>query len=409
LLPVVAYDADLGFQYGGLVNFFNYGDGSTYPAYKHSIYVEVSRYTRGSGVNQLLYDSKYLLPKKIRITAEINYLTEQALDFYGFNGYRAAYFPDFEDQNSSHYISRMFYRHERNTFRLVADFQGQIRENKLRWLAGFSHFNVAVGKVDIDKLNDGRDPEDMLPDTAGLYDKYVDWGIIEQKEKDGGQVEMLKLGLIYDTRDQEANAMKGIWTEMIFATCPSWLGNKDYPFTKLALTHRQYFTLLPKKLSFVYRIGYQGTIAGRAPFYMQPYMISSYSVVSKSDGLGGAKTIRGVLRNRVVGDDIAYTNLELRWKFYKRIISGQNVYLMLIGFADAGMVLDEIDVDKSNIPYSEYLYDYFEMKGDCLHGAGGLGLRIVLNENFIIAADYGFSFDKRNGSGGLYINTKNLF
>ena len=409
LLPVVAYDSDLGFQYGGLVNFFNYGDGTTYPTYKHSVKFEISRYTKGSGVNQLLYDSKYLLPKKIRLTADLSYLTEQALDFYGFNGYEAYYNPDYVNDQSKDYISRMYYRHARNTFRIVTDFQGNLYKQKLRWLVGFSYFNNQIAAVDIAKLNEGKDAGDKLPDTASLFNKYVDWRLIEPKESDGGNIQMLKLGLVYDTRDHEANAMKGVWTELLLATAPSFLGNEEYTFTKLAFTHRQYFTLIKKKLSFVYRLGYQGTISGRVPFYFQPYMISSYAVVTKSDGLGGAKTLRAVLRNRVVGNGVAYGNMELRWKLWKGFVAKQNVYLMLNGFCDAGMVVDPIDVDRSKVPYSEIISEYFVTNRDYIHGCAGIGLRIALNENFIIAADYGRAFDKRDGVSGLYINVNNLF
>ena len=45
VLPSVAYDADLGFQYGALTNLYYFGDGSTYPEYLHSIYAEVNRTT----------------------------------------------------------------------------------------------------------------------------------------------------------------------------------------------------------------------------------------------------------------------------------------------------------------------------------------------------------------------------
>ena len=46
LLPSIAYDADLGFQYGALTNIYYYGDGSTYPEYLHSIYLEANRTTK---------------------------------------------------------------------------------------------------------------------------------------------------------------------------------------------------------------------------------------------------------------------------------------------------------------------------------------------------------------------------
>ena len=46
-VPVVAYNRDVGFKYGALVNFYNFGDGSRYPLYDHSLYFEYSRTTKG--------------------------------------------------------------------------------------------------------------------------------------------------------------------------------------------------------------------------------------------------------------------------------------------------------------------------------------------------------------------------
>ena len=82
-VPVVAYDRDVGFKYGGLVNFYHFGDGSRYPMYDHSLYFEVSRTTKKSGINMFTYDSDKLIPG-IRTAAEVSYLTEKALDFYGY-------------------------------------------------------------------------------------------------------------------------------------------------------------------------------------------------------------------------------------------------------------------------------------------------------------------------------------
>ena len=89
-VPAIAYDSDIGFKYGGVVNFYNYGDGTTYPKYLHSLYFEWSRTTKGSGINQFTYDSEYLIPN-VRVSAEASLLTEKALDFYGFNGYESKY------------------------------------------------------------------------------------------------------------------------------------------------------------------------------------------------------------------------------------------------------------------------------------------------------------------------------
>ena len=51
-LPVISFNSDLGFQYGGLINLYDYGDGSHYPKYNHSLYFEASWYTKGSGVKR---------------------------------------------------------------------------------------------------------------------------------------------------------------------------------------------------------------------------------------------------------------------------------------------------------------------------------------------------------------------
>lgn len=408
-LPAVSFDSDLGFQYGLIGNLFNYGDGTLYPEYKWSLYGEWSRTTKGSGTNQIFFDSKYILPRGIRITADISLLTEQALDFYGFNGFESAYIPQFEDDDDPEYISRMFYRHEREIVRISFDFQGKLFGKHWNWLGGVGYYNAEIGSVDIDKLNKGLDDEDKLPEVDGLYDKYVDWGLINPEEVDGGSIKSLKLGVIYDSRDNEPNPQKGLWTEALVMTAPSFMGNKESAYTKLSVIHRQYFPVVANKLTFAYRVGWQGTISGHTPFYMQPYMINSFTKVTKNDGLGGAKSLRGVLRNRVVGDGIAYSNLELRYKFIQFNKWNQNFYLSLNGFGDFGMVTKEIDIDKSLINPSIDHSKFFDQESDNLHSSYGLGIRIAMNQNFILAVDYGIAADKRDGDSGLYINIGFLF
>lgn len=409
-LPVVAYDADMGFQYGLVGNLFLFDSTVEYPEYKHAIKIEVSRYTKGSGVNQIFYDSKYLIPGRIRLTADLSYLTERALDFYGFNGYQAIYTPEWEDDEDADYITRMFYRHERKLFRFTCDFQGPIYGDNFRWLGGIGIMNFKTGTVDIDRLNKGKDEDKILPDTITLYDQYVEWGIIPEDEKDGGNTNFIRGGLIYDTRDNEPNPMKGLWDEALLIYAPGFLFNDDVSFLKLVLIHRQYFTIVKEKLNFCYRLGYQGTIAGHTPFYFQPYMLSSFSFVTKTDGLGGAKNLRGVLRNRVVGDGVAWGNVEFRWRIVDFVVAKQNIYLGLNVFGDAGLVVQPVDFDHdfSNPEDIENYFD-FSYDRDKLHPSAGAGLRIGWNENFIIAVDYGFAMDGQDGVSGLYIAFGNLF
>ena len=203
-LPTITFNSDLGFQYGALVNLYNYGDGSRYPKFDHSLYFEVSRFTKGSGINRFFYDSDQLI-KGIRTSVDISLLTDKALDFYGFNGYESKYNPAWEDDEDIDYHSRVFYKHERKLFRFKTDFQGKLVGEKLGWVAGFTYYHFDVNSVDIDNLNEGKDEEDKLPDVEGLYDRYVSWDIIPDEEIKGGPVTYLKLGVSYDTRDNEPN------------------------------------------------------------------------------------------------------------------------------------------------------------------------------------------------------------
>jgi len=69
--------------------------------------------------------------------------------------------------------------------------------------------------------------------------------------------------------------MRGIWSEIILIGAPKPLSNMESGFTKLVVTHRQYFTLVKDKLSFVYRLGLQSTIFGKVPYYVEPIMYMS--------------------------------------------------------------------------------------------------------------------------------------
>ncbi|MCK9254873.1 MAG: BamA/TamA family outer membrane protein [Bacteroidales bacterium] len=404
LVPVVSYNSDLGFQYGGLVNFYNYGDGSTFPKYKHSIYTEISRYTKGSGIYRLFYDSEFVIPK-VRLTADLSYLPDQALDFFGFNGYDAVYNSDYTSENSSEYITRMYYKHQRDILRLKVDFQGSTGLKNLNWAIGYNLMNIKTGQVPIEKLNKGKDAENMLPDTLNLFDNYVNWGIISPEEKNGGWHNSLKLGLVYDTRDNEACPMKGVWSELVVFNS----FNENFIFGKLAATHRQYFTIIPKNLSFVYRLAYQANIYGKSPYYMLPYMIYSYMPSSTVDGLGGNKTLRGMIRNRVVGDGVVYGNAEFRYKFVRFKFIKQDWYLALNPFVDAGMVVQKTKIDKTGVPSTIDQSLFFNENAEALHLTYGCGLHIALNENFVVAADIGFPVKKADGKMGVYIGMNWLF
>ncbi len=410
-VPAVAYDSDIGFLYGVILNLYHYGDGSRYPKYNHSLYMEWSNTTKGSMKSILRYDSDRLIPG-IRTSAEISYNTEQALDFYGFNGYQSLYDMNIEDDtHPTDYLSRLFYKMDRKMLLLRTDFMGDIIEDKLHWFAGFEFRNMKMDTVNTSKLNEGKSAEKQLPYVGGgLYGRYTDdWGIIPADQMNGGSNTLIKAGLVYDTRDNEPNPMKGMWTEAQVLFSPSFLGNSSLSYGRLVLTHRQYFTIVPEDLNFVYRLSYQAKLGGEMPYYMLPFVFNSPPSWTR-DGMGGSKTMRGILRNRVAGEDYFLANIEIRWKFAYFRLFKQNFYLALSGFMDAGMVTGKYEFDMSGVPTNDPdAMMFFPDDPETLHTSAGAGLHIAWNRNFIIAVDYGRALDKRDGVSGLYIGLDFLF
>lgn len=405
-LPAISFDSDLGVQYGAVVNLFDYGDGSRYPNYNHSLYFEVSRYTKGSGVYSIRYDSDQLFPG-IQISSDLSYLPDLAYDFYGFNGYEAIYNPEWTDDSSNEYISRMYYKYDNKQFRANVDLEGRLIGQHIKWIAGIKMMNFRIAPVNLDKLNKGKSGDDILPDVEGLYEKYLDWGIISENEANGGFVPSLKAGLVYDTRDNKSNPTKGIWDEISMEVSPEFLGSES-SFNRLSIYHRQYFSLIPEKLTLAIRFNYQTSFAGHVPFYYQNQVISSVMRFSTSEGLGGASTIRGALRNRIVGDGYFLGNLETRWEITRFSFINNNFYFGLVGFTDFGQVTKKIKVDPK-VAFLPSENGYFDEGAEKMHITYGAGFRVGMNENFIVRIDYGRVTDKRDGTSGIYMGLNYLF
>jgi len=416
-LPAITFDSDLGFQYGALVEFFNYGDGSTYPEFFDHIYAEISRFTKGSGIYRLMYESNHLIPG-VHLTSDLSYLPDKANHFYGFNGYESVFNKQWMDDEEADYRSRMFYRFERNQFRFKNDFQGKLSGEHIKWSAGFAFQNFSAGSVDIDKLNKGKDGEDQLPqlnEEPGLFEIYRDsLGLISANEADGGWVNTLRAGVEWDSRDNRPNPMKGIWSELGIEISPKFMGN-DWEFSRFYITHRQYFTLVENDLSLVYRLGYQTTLSGTVPFFYQSQVITSILTGATNEGLGGSSTLRGVLKNRVVGDGFVLGNVELRWKPVYFKLLRQDCYLGLNLFYDFGMVTksiklpDDLQSTFTNELTNYNFPDFFNPGEEKLHHSAGISIMPVMNQNFVIAVDIGKSFSKQDGNIGFSIGLNYLF
>jgi len=414
-LPATTFDSDLGFQYGALVEFYNYGDGSKFPDYIDRTYTEISHFTKGSGIYRFMYESFHLIPG-VHLVTDLSYLPDQANHFYGFNGYESVFNKLWMDDESSSYRTRMFYRNQRNQFRFKNDMEGKLAGDHLKWSAGFAFQNFEISSVDIERLNKGKDVKlPSVTDAPGLFELYQMNGIITDNEFDGGWVNTLKAGIAWDTRDNRPNPMKGIWTETGVEFAPGFMGN-DWSFSRFYIIHRQYFTLVENNLSFVYRLNYQSTLSGNVPFFYQSQAITSILTGATNEGLGGSSTMRGILRNRIIGDAFVLGNFELRWKpVYFKFLK-QDCYLGLNAFYDIGRSVsgiklpDNLQSTFTSGPYtSDSFSDYFKPDEEKFHQSAGISIMPVMNNNFVIAIDIGKSFNEQDGNIGFSIGLNYLF
>ena len=411
-LPVVAFDNDRGFQYGALLNLYNFDDGSTYPNPKSAWYFEASAYTKGTSKVIVNYDNREIFDG-VRLFAGASYSNEKALDFYGLNGYQTLYDVNqltiatddakLQDKMAAGKYPMGFYRHSRNLLKAKAELQGHITEN-FYWEAGYN-LNWSTIKA--------FTPDNYTVLEGNLYDLYQAWGIISPDQANGGLVSALRLGLMYDTRDREKNPSKGIWAEAHVSAAPSFLGT-SHPFTHVGATMRQYLPIIDKKLTFAYRAVYQGFFGKDVPWYALPVYTVMGSADADWDGLGGYRTVRGLSLNRVQGLQTFFYNTELRWRFVDFQFANQNIALALSTFCDGATVLQGYDLSNRTAltnPGAAVLYEKFidTSKADALHMAAGGGFRFIMNENFIIALELARCFDKRDGGNAFYINTGFLF
>lgn len=407
-LPAIAYDADKGFQYGAILQIFNYGDGHNYPNYDNKTYLEYSRFTKGSQLIQVQYDDRELIPG-IRWSSALRINLDKAFDFYGFNGYQT-YYDCARVTSKEGFGFKPFYRMKKNEYSIKSDFLGTINPN-LKWEAGiFARYNQ-IGDIDYESINKGKDESAKFPTTVPtLYSIYEKLGVISKEEAEGGLSSGIRLGMVYDTRDKEGAPTHGIWAEGHISAALPYISK--IPFYRYSFTWRQYFPIVSHDiLTFAYRLNYEGNFGKNAPFYALPFM-TAMGEKDDADGMGGYRTARGIMRTRVVGLDMAAYTVELRWRPVQFTAFNQNLAIGLSAFSDGCMVTRGRDVKALELLAAAPVKVYGQEK-DSLHAAVGSGLRLIMNENFIVAFEYGTPIThfmknsplyNQDGTGAFYIN-----
>ncbi len=423
VLPTATYSVDNGFQAGAFGDIYYYGDGKTYPDPLHKISWEGSYFTHSHRMRlYLAYDSKYLIPN-MRVNASVTYMTDPLYSLWGFNGAAAT-------QNYDVWGNREktvplttdnvnYYGMSREMLRILANFQGRITDN-LNWAAGVNFWNWKLGAMkDVGVKIDGN--KQYYNTDATLYNFLTNAGVITAAEKDGSMALEINAGVVYDTRDIEAAPNKGIWAE---AYLNGNVLNQQY--LKACAYFRQYISI-PIHLPagdpvFAYRLAWQHTLLGETPLAMiqnNPLLVQRNMI---SEGFGSSNTIRGLRENRVLAEGMAWANTELRIKLVKFNFLNQYFYLAVNPFFDAGIITKPYKAEAlAGIADSDgKIYDptfnlltgttdpiYDASKVNTLVYSAGAGLKIAMNQNFIISADFAKCFTEGMDAGlwiGIGIN-----
>ena len=326
----------------------------------------------------------------MRITLKSKYRSSILQPFHGLGGAQTKFSAAFEDSSDTeNYKGKFYYKYDKRFYRIDAILQGSIIKNKFRWLAGITLLSTTVDTINYEDF----DKELLDLPTQTLLAKLVEEGVIDTEAYSGGSEHGIIAGLIWDSRDNESTTSRGVWSEILLRWVPKTLGN-DFSYVALTGTHRQYYSI-NRKLTFAYRIGARLMGAG-APFFTISQQDGSFEV---AEGLGGSKTIRGILYQRVIGKNLAYANLELRYKIHNLFSNG---YFATVLFYDAGRSFESTP----ELP----LVDTGE-ESDVLHSSFGTGIRIAINSTFITRFDLGKALDSSVDGEGikLYIGLDWLF
>lgn len=360
-LPSLNFDADEGFGYGALIQYYDYGYSGVQP-YRYAVQPAVFFTTRGRRDVTLFLDAPHLLPADWRLGAQLAREQQITAPYYGVGNFTENL------ASATSGTNPYFYRFGRTVIRSNADFQHSLGYPALRVLIGVATRTADVKTVPYDSgttLLATQKGKTTLPTV---------------------QARLARVGLVWDTRDREIGPQNGNWSELLVQRAGRVLGG-DQVFTRITGTVRQYVPLT-SKVTLAERVVMQ-TVHG------DPAVSEIFAVQSSfrdDEILGGATSIRGIPKNRYVGKGVAFANSELRWSATTFNVAGRSAGLILSAFADAGRVWTD-GLDASQL-FSD------------LHVGYGGGARVAAGPSFVIAADVGHSSES---TAAIYLGLGYLF
>jgi hypothetical protein len=395
-LPLVNFNSDEGFGYGLRLLLVDAGDGSQKP-YRHSVVAQFFRTTRGVEAHRILTDAPGFLGSAWRVGLDLSLLNERFSPYYGLGG-ASDYEADFnscEDRDALEdapdtcpgnpaFRGLRYYSFEQRTFPSVV--LNTRRSVKGPWQVALGYrFRLTRVKTrySAEDLGQGRDSRLEEDARAGLLtgvDGPLASGTFRTAE--------LTAGLLLDLRDNEPAPMRGMFHELAARGAMEATGSA-FRYWGTTANLRFYHPVFSDRLVAALRL-MADVMGGDVPFFL----LGSFGGVEWRDGwggIGGVFTGRGILKHRMQGKVKALANGELRWLFLSTSPWKQRVDFTAVAFLDAGQAWADLRFRDDGL--SRY--------------AGGGGLRIAWENNFIVRMDYGVS--PSDGTSGFYLDFNHLF
>jgi outer membrane protein assembly factor BamA len=383
-LPVIGSTPESGVIYGGTVQWYDNGPKDnpffSYVPYQKKLSATIDFGTKGRQQYIVEYDQPYVAETPWRVRAYAAYLvyefenyfgvgeeTLERLQFPGTPGVtyrRAADYFDAQKVNRGGQNWARYNYYDRRQAALAVNVEHDFLGGLLRPLLGFQISHVDVGDYT------GEFVEGAVNQETRLRADYRAGTILGF---DGGWLNLLRVGLTYDSRDFEPDPTSGIQAQALFEGTTRWLG-ADSDFGHLTVGVQGYYSLLPALTRLVLAANAAYSVHfGNPPFYTIPSLAVPDN--ERKEGLGGWRTLRGYYGNRFVGDVAMHGTLELRWSPIDFTLWNQHFKPMVVPFVDIGRVFDKVG--------------QFSLKNWKV--AGGLGVRVAWNLATIVSFEYGIS------------------
>lgn len=346
-IPALNYDSDEGFGYGAILSLYDYGPGGFSP-YRWSAQPMVFFTTEGRKQLSVFFDTPHLIPDGWRLDVTLTLENRVATPYYGL-GNDTPFEPELAGGENPYY-----YRLGQEKVSARVNVHRSLRGAPVRLLLGGSVSSFTI------------DPTPKDEGTTLLHQELGPDG-----RAPGGNYVSLRGGVVWDTRDQESQPARGAWSEILLERTDELLGSEN-TCTRITLADRRYFAM-GSRVVLAHRVILQN-VAGDPPFFALQKLESSFR---PEEGLGGAKSLRGILRNRFTGKGLFIWNAEIRVRLADFSFLSRQGRLTANGFLDSGRVW------KNGIRLGEAFSG--------LHRGVGGGLRVGLGPNFVVGFDTGWS------------------